>query len=218
MEPEHVAKICGYASATFYFLVDLPQIYLNFRTKSTEGFSSLAVCLRMIGNSFNFALCFAEKRSLELIFPSLILFVVHLIQIFQFVWTRRAKPYLIFYSIPVVAFLVVFLIPSSNFITRYFNSASQVICSVPYFYACIRIRSTLGISLFGLHLNFTASILGILMCMINCQPDNVIWMFYFISVMYSVIGFGLAFAYDEYRIFDSASKHSKKDVLRLEPI
>lgn len=216
MDFEIIAKTCGYISAGLYFFVDVPQIYINFATRSTEGFSALAIFIRCVGNSFNLALCYFEKRSLEIALPSIILLFVHLIQIFQFFITRKKKFYLLLYAIPIAATLLSFFLPSISIATRYFNSASQIMCSIPFYYTCISLRTTLGISLFSLHLYFIGSIFGLLMCMINCQTDSIVWMFYFIAIIYSVFGFGLAMIYDEYRIFDTATKHPKRDVIKLE--
>ena len=209
----------GNIGAFAFFFVEFPQIVLNFKRKSTEGFSSLSVLIRFFGIAFQISFGILGTLQKSAFLAACLLALESAVFIIQFAIYRKNKLYFLGFLLPVPGIVLTFAYPQSISVTKWFYSATQVICYFPYIITLISHGSTLGISLFGQHLNFLGAICGILMCCLTVESDIVTWFFYIFSFLQAVSVFLLAMSYDEYRIFDQnhlGSKH--KDVIKLTTI
>lgn len=207
---------CGNLSAILFFLVELPQIILNFKRKSTEGFSSLAVIFRLFGLSFQFSFGIKGGLPVPTFIAACFLIIENIIFIFQFAYYQKKKLYLLSILLVFIGITINSIFPSSINVTKWFYSAIQVIGYIPYIMTILSVGSTLGISLLGQHLNFIGFILGVLMCVLSTTPsDTITWLFYLLSGFQASSVFIIAMNNGEYRIIDGDGKSTRSDVIKL---
>jgi len=205
----------GVFGAGFFFFVHFPQIIYNFKRKSTEGFSSLAVLLRIVGLSFHVFNSLVQNLEFQYVLTGILLLIENFVYVLQFIVYRKKKSYLfaIFLVFPAL-FLAVFY-PETVESTNWINSFTQIVGYIPYLALCIIHGTTKGISMFGQHLNYCGSVCGIIMCSISCNCSSTTWSFYVISLFQSLSVFLLGLMYEEYRFLDKEADKSIPDVMTL---
>lgn len=212
--PESGSMFCGMSSyddmacwagnigAICFFTVNLPQIFLNFRRKSTKGFSVLSVIIRTVGISFFLVNGIMDGSTFPLMFSAALNFLENAIFLVQFALYDQSKTYLFPILTPVIAIVMDVIWPDSIDYTNWLNPATQIACHVPYVAVIIQTGTTRGVSLFGQHLNLLGSVLGMLMCSISCSCDTVGWLYYICPLFQACSVFLFALGYGEFRIFD----------------
>lgn len=197
--------ILGSFAAISFMFVQLPQLILNFRRKSTTGFSPFYVVIRMLGLSFHVVNGMITNMTLPLLISGTLLLVELFIFVFQFTRYNKKPLYYISYMVVLIPIILSSLWPKSIEVTSYFNPVVQIVCCVPYILECIRAQTTLGISMFGQHLNFLGGILGLYMCSITTACNDIGWLFYVVPAGQSLTIFTLSIYYNEFRLFDKAN-------------
>ena len=192
----------GNFSAFIYFLVQIPQIYKNFKRKSTEGFSEYFVLIRFIGLSFFVVNGIIEDISTSLLVAGFLILISFAVLIFQYAFYNFHVQFYFTLLFPVFPALLSSFVKSSIPITDFINPLSQILCYIPFIYKCTQKHTTKGVSLLGQHINFLASALGMTMCTITCQCTSVGWLFHVISMCQSLIIYLLALEYDEFKLID----------------
>ena len=201
-------NLCGTVAAVSFFLVQVPQIYLNFLRKSTVGFSWEAIIIRTFGISFHVVNGILAAMSFPLLLTGFLLLTEMFVILTQFALYRQDRRFYIGFLIPIVPVMMSLIWPVTMEYTNYVNPVTQVACYIPFIYECVRVGTTRGISLTGQHLNFLGAVMGLLMCSVTCRCDKIGWLFYFISLGQVTAVYMLAFIYDEFRLFDSPEPNS----------
>ena len=196
------ANFCGTAAAVSFFLVQIPQIYLNFMRKSTVGFSWEAIIIRTFGISFHVVNGIVAAMNFPLLLTGFLLLTEMFVILAQFALYREDRRFYIAFLIPIVPVMMSLIWPVTMEYTNYINPITQIACYIPFLYECVRVGTTHGISLTGQHLNFLGAIFGLLMCAITCRCDKIGWLFYFISLGQASAVYILAIMYEEFRFID----------------
>lgn len=212
---DDLACWAGNIAAVSFFIVQVPQILLNYRRRSTTGFSSLSVIIRVIGGSFMVSIGFVRHISFPLLFAGILNLLENLVFTIQFALYRQNKWYYLGFAIPVPAVLLTTLVPSSIKFTRWINPATQVICYLPYIWVIIESGTTKGISLLGQHLNMFGGVLGMLMCAISCRCDEIGWLYYLFSLIQAGSVFMIAMSFGEFRIVDPDSPPMRSETVAM---
>ena len=173
---DDLACWAGNIAAISFFVVQVPQILLNYRRKDTTGFSSLAVVIRVFGGCFMIAISFVTHASFPLLFSAVLNLLENLVFTVQFAMYQSNKLYYLIFAIPVPVILLTALVPSSIKFTKWINPATQVVCYVPYIWVMVQNGTTRGVSLLGQHLNMIGGVLGMLMCSLSCKCDVIGWL------------------------------------------
>jgi uncharacterized protein with PQ loop repeat len=194
----------GHIAAVFFFLSNVPQLFLNQSRRSTRGFSGFFVVIRTLGLSCHLSNGFLLRIPPQILLTGILVFIEHAIFLAQLAAFNSRPSYLIFILTPIPLFLLSHFVPESRKLTVWLNSASIFFCFIPYFVTIVKGRTTLGISLLSHHLSSCGSLWGLAMCGINWHCSRFAWIFYFQALVQSVCVYGLALVYHEFRIVDSA--------------
>ena len=159
---EPLSNALGYISTVSFFLQYLPQIIKNHARKSTEGFSTKAMVVKLLGASF---LCFNNaldgERGFVLMYGiiSMLQYLVMIGQAILFTEPRGAAPLLL---LPIPVLLLSFAIPESRQFTTGLKPVSQIVGHLLLLHECTRIRSIRGISLISHGQNLLGGCSGML--------------------------------------------------------
>lgn len=200
---DNIASGCGTVAAITFFLVQIPQIFLNWSRKSTEGLSWESVLIRTFGISFHVVNGIIQEMPFPLLLTGILLLLETLILFIQFAVYKKNRLFYLGFLIPLLPIILSLSCPASIRITNWVNPATQILCYIPLVWVCVENRTTTGISLFGQHLNYMGAVLGILMCGLNCQCNVVAWVFYGISLAQVTSVYVVAFVFDEFRFVDN---------------
>ena len=220
MSFEDFADVIGIISSIIFFLINFPQIFLNYRRKSTEGFSWIAILLRNLGTSFHVMIGIVTKIPFPLFLSGILNLVQIYILILQFIKYRNDIKYALGYLLTIPAIILTLSYPKSVNITQWIIPFGQIICYIPIVLECIKVGSTRGVSLLSMHLNFIGGQFGVFMCSVNGECSTIGWLYYIISVLQYIAVYLIAFGYSEYRILDNQSKTviRKNDAIKMEKI
>lgn len=211
---DSLSAVAGNLAAVCFFLVNIPQILMNYKRQSTEGFSSMSVIIRCFGISFHVFNGYMHNIAFPLLFAGVLLFLENLIFIIQIGIYNQAYLYLLCLMIPIPIYCIATMRPESWVYTRWVNPCTQILCYVPYVLTLVKAGTTKGISMLGQHLNFIGGICGLLMCSVGTRCDPLGWCFYLISLMQATVVFCVAIKFEEFRIFDQ-TKAPKEDEMEL---
>jgi hypothetical protein len=194
----------GHLSTLFFFLVQVPQIVLNQRRRSTAGFSSLSVKIRTLGLSVHICLGLRTAMPAPLLLTSALLYAENVVFLAQFALFNGAPGHLWSALTPAPAALALALLPAARAAAPLVNPATQIICYVPLVAAMLRAGTSHGVSLLGQHLNLCGGLWGFAMCGLlrACAPAD--WVFYALSVAQALAVFATALAFGEFRVRDRA--------------
>eukprot|EP01060_Flectonema_neradi_P024723 TRINITY_DN33606_c0_g1_i1.p1 TRINITY_DN33606_c0_g1~~TRINITY_DN33606_c0_g1_i1.p1 ORF type:complete len:218 (+),score=10.15 TRINITY_DN33606_c0_g1_i1:268-921(+) len=159
---ENLSDGLGYISTISFFFQYLPQMIKNYNRKTTEGFSTSAMVVKLLGASF---LCFNNaldgERGFVLLY-GIISMCQYLIMIGQAAMYSGPMSGWFLLLIPLPVLLVSFAMPDSRPITTGLKPASQIIGHLLLLKECIRIRSVRGISLISHGQNLLGGCCGII--------------------------------------------------------
>jgi uncharacterized protein with PQ loop repeat len=200
----------GNFSALVYFIAQVPQIILNFRRKTTKGLSPNFVVIRLFGLSFFTVNAIIQSSAASLIALGALLTFAYIILLVQYCYYEYNPCYYGFLTFIIIPIFVSLVFPSTIPVTNYINSISQVACYIPFISECIHLETTKGISLFGQHIKFLGSVMGLFMCATTCGCDTPGWLMHIISMGQACITYIVAIHYNEMRFFDSPLKATKQ--------
>jgi uncharacterized protein with PQ loop repeat len=192
----------GNVAAICFFFVSVPQVFLNHARRSTRGFSSLSVIIRIIGLSFHICNGLILQIPFPLMLTGVLLFIEQAIFLVQFALYNPGIVYYFFIFCPVPIFFLSSAFPETIKFTSWFQPVAQVICYIPFVVAAFRAGTTRGISLLGQHLNLCGGMFGFAMCSITGQCNPFGWMFYLVAFLQSFSVFFAACYFHEFRITD----------------
>ena len=139
------ASFCGTAAAVSFFLVQIPQIYLNFMRKSTVGFSWEAIIIRTFGISFHVVNGIVAAMNFPLLLTGFLLLTEMFVILAQFALYREDRRFYIAFLIPIVPVMMSLIWPVTMEYTNYINPITQIACYIPFLYECVRVGTTHGI-------------------------------------------------------------------------
>jgi hypothetical protein len=128
----------------------------------------------------------------------------HALFLWQLAFFNARRFYLAFVIVPIPLFALSHFIPESRKFTVWVNAGSQFACFIPYFATVVREGTTLGISLLSCHLSACGSLWGLAMCGIKANCSRFGWIFYCQAMGQALCIYGLALAFGEFRMLDSA--------------
>ncbi|OHT13221.1 PQ loop repeat family protein [Tritrichomonas foetus] len=207
---------CGIISNTIGIFLYIPQIYLNYCRKCTVGFSHLTVFIRFLGLSFFFPSTLILKMQYPIVINAISNLAINYVFLYQFIKYDKSFWIYFLFIFPIVCFFLAIIFPEMCKYTQWINTATQIIGFFPYMYEIIKIRSTKGISLLYHHLNFFASMFGILMCVIGISQRVSEWMVPVGPLFWTLCVFTLTIYYDEMRFIDSSQKQLNEMEVLLE--
>jgi hypothetical protein len=140
----------------------------------------------------------------QLLLTSFLLYLENLIFLWQFAFFNSAPGHLWNALTPALGFLTLHFFPTLRTPASLVNPATQIICYVPLVVTMIRSGTSVGVSLFGQHLNLCGSLWGFAMCGIMRACSAIDWLFYAISVVQALAVFVTALYFGEFRILDRA--------------
>lgn len=115
--------------------------------------------------------------------------------------------YLLWIFFPLLPLSMAILWPSTIVYTNSIKPIGQIMSHIPQIIECVRLRTTLGISMSSQHLNFIGGACGLLMCFIIPPIYITTYIIYFNSVFQAVSIYGIAAYYRE-PLFPSFGKES----------
>jgi hypothetical protein len=181
--PHGIACWCGNVASLLFFIVYVPQFILNYSRKSVQGFSLSSTVIKLLGSSFLFVNSLFNNASLPVFLYGFLNTVQHVAFLVQFwLYTRSFRP-LLFIIIPVLPYLICTFLPQLIPWTDFVKPICQVASHLPQMETCIRLKTTLGVSILGQHLNFAGGVLGCIMNFLNDEKSAKIWIIYLLSGM-----------------------------------
>eukprot|EP01006_Ploeotia_vitrea_P047650 TRINITY_DN67146_c4_g2_i1.p1 TRINITY_DN67146_c4_g2~~TRINITY_DN67146_c4_g2_i1.p1 ORF type:complete len:246 (-),score=5.03 TRINITY_DN67146_c4_g2_i1:203-940(-) len=166
-----IAHGLGYVATIAFFIQYVPQIHLNYKRKTCEGFSSVAILVKLIGASFMFInfLLDEKKPPWSVVIYALINVGQYSVLIIQFVLYNHRWMYCSYFLVIPTAIITSFALPATMAWTNSIKPATQVISQIALLAECVRIKSTRGVSLMSMHFNGIGGAAGTIMCIILSQ-------------------------------------------------
>ncbi|KYQ88786.1 transmembrane protein [Tieghemostelium lacteum] len=186
----------GFLSSIAFAIQYLPQMKLNYQRKSTQGFSSSGIIIKLIGASFLLVNSWLTGETLPIFFYGLINVVQHSTFMYQFSIYDKNTKYLLWILFPFLPLLMGRLYPKSMYTTNSIKPITQVLSHLPQLIVSYKSKSTQGVSLQSQYLNFFGGVVGVLM-LIGIPPVSIMTYFIYInSIAQSVSIFLMYFYYD----------------------
>eukprot|EP01125_Pyxidicula_operculata_P010557 TRINITY_DN3470_c0_g1_i3.p1 TRINITY_DN3470_c0_g1~~TRINITY_DN3470_c0_g1_i3.p1 ORF type:complete len:241 (+),score=40.14 TRINITY_DN3470_c0_g1_i3:118-840(+) len=202
LETDDVALLMGYVAMISLTIQYFPQALLNFRRSSVYGFSIAGVIFKYIGA------CFLAVDSALLNEPSAVIVYgifnisQHLIFIVQFYLypskssSMDPRLYLAWFLFPLFPYILGAYLPATVPMTMYIKPISQIASLIPQVIECIRLETTLGVSILTQHLNTVGGLSGLYMCYI-LKPVTSTYVMYANCVIQALFIYSLAGYYGE---------------------
>ncbi|KAH7831823.1 putative PQ loop repeat family protein [Monocercomonoides exilis] len=184
-----IAKYCGYTSTGLGVVQYLPQIYLNFKNKSTTGVSFSSMIIKFIGFSFQFVNGYLANDPTFIIAYAFFMLLESMILFYQFAMYRKDKKYAYFglFAMPGVPYVLSILYPQAIPYFPIVKPLVQIFSHIPQLQLCIKQQSVKGISLTGQKLNFLNGLFGLMSLSLSSKDDATSS---FISYFFSVLSAG----------------------------
>lgn len=205
------ACLFGNLAAFIYFLCNFPQLYLNFKRRSTKGFSNTFVIMRVFSLSFLVANSAVEGLPFPIQLSGILLLFTSIVSTIQIAIYNRYLLFLFWLTLPFYIMFISYNWPHTIEYTKWINPIISLLSYIPLLYTCISAQTTFGISVFAQHLNFIGSVFGLLMCKISNFCGLVNWIFYLIGIIQASLVYCVAIYYGEMRIFDSSKEATKEN-------
>ncbi|KAJ9464883.1 hypothetical protein DIPPA_26461 [Diplonema papillatum] len=175
MTPEAAAAIAGYVSAAVFVFQYIPQIHKNHARRSTEGFSTEGMALKLVGSAFLFANYFLDTEQpfvLLYSFTNMMQYIVMLSQAALFASDGKYRKAL-YLLIPFPIFALSMAIPDTRALTTGIKPLTQVSGNILLVLECVRVRSVGGVSLASQTLNVAGGASGLYACLV--LPTKSAW-------------------------------------------
>eukprot|EP01062_Namystynia_karyoxenos_P056126 TRINITY_DN47083_c0_g1_i1.p1 TRINITY_DN47083_c0_g1~~TRINITY_DN47083_c0_g1_i1.p1 ORF type:complete len:320 (+),score=89.53 TRINITY_DN47083_c0_g1_i1:136-960(+) len=173
-----IGEACGELSSFFFFVQYLPQIWQNCRRRSTSGFSTLSVWIKLLGASFLFANSTLSGEQFFVILYCIISVLQYNVLIVQAaLWTVHTGVLLTLLT-PVPAFAISFALPGLRDFTNAIKPITQVASQIALLHCCHQARTVAGVSMLSMHFNFAGGIAGCAACsLIDIKSHWVVWVY-----------------------------------------
>lgn len=115
--------------------------------------------------------------------------------------------YLLWILFPLVPLFMAVMWPATIAYTNSIKPLGQVLSHIPQVIECLRLRTTLGISMSSQHLNFLGGAMGLLMCLVIPPIYTTTYIIYLNSVFQATSIYAIAWYYRE-PLFPSFGKEA----------
>ncbi len=193
-----VANLLGIATSVMFMVMYVPQFMLNRRRRSTEGFSSAGIVIKLVGASFLAVNAWVTGEAIAVVLYGALGLLQHdafMVQFFLYE-RRNNMQYLLWILAPVVPYFLSQWLPVTMLLTNYIKPVSQIASHIPQLLECRRLRTAAGVSLWSQHLNFLGGIGGLYMCYIIPPRSLMPWLLYFFSVLQASTLYAVWLYYD----------------------
>jgi len=212
--PNGIACWFGNIATMCFFIVYIPQFLLNYRRKSVVGFSLQSTVFKLIGSSFLFINSIKNGSGLPVFLYGFLNTIQHCAFLLQFWMYSNSKYCWIYCFIPLFPYYLASVHPNSVRFTDFVKPACQIISHIPQLIQCIKLRSTLGVSMLGQHLNFLGCFLGMIMCYLQSISSFMTWLIYFNSGFQAISLYMVAIWYHEMRFIDYSNRRIRNEVIQ----
>lgn len=168
-------------TSVMFTLLYVPQMLLNRRRKSVEGFSSQAIVIKLFGAAFLTVNSLYTGEAIPVIAYGTLNVAQHslfMLQFFTYAKIHNFRYLVCIIVAPLLPYLAALYFPGSLVVTNYFKPLSQVFSIVPQLLECRRLQTASGVSLLSQHLNFLGGLMGIYMCSIIPPKSSITWFLY----------------------------------------
>jgi len=202
-----LASLAGYVASFCFIIQYLPQTMLNYNRKSVRGFSDSGEIIKLIGASFLCVNAILTSEPSSVILYGLCNVCQHLTFMVQFAIypsdSPPSKSYLLLLLFPLLPLILGIKLPWTITFTSYVKPLTQVLSHLPQIAECVRLSTTLGLSLSTQHLNMLGGCAGLVMCYVIPTSTATLLM-YSNSIFQAVSVYGLAIFFSEF--FSSRSE------------
>ncbi|OHT03758.1 PQ loop repeat family protein [Tritrichomonas foetus] len=205
------AHFFGNISTLCFFLVYIPQIYMVFSLRSTEGFSLSSAKLKLLGSAFLCVNSIFKGDSLPLIlygFLNTVELIFLLLPFFLF--NGEWKP-LLYIGVVFIPLFICKFMPELIPFTDYIKPITQLMSNIPQLYQCMKVGTTRYVSMFSLHLHFGGSIFGFMMLIILQNFSFYSWFIYGNSFLQAFSVYIAAAWFGELRFFDAIEEENENE-------
>jgi uncharacterized protein with PQ loop repeat len=176
--PFGIACWLGNIASFAFFVVYVPQFVLNFRRKSCKGFSLQSTAIKLIGSSFLCVNSLFNNSGFPVFLYGFLNTVQHIGFLVQF-WIYGGSCFTMCLSlIPFIPLCICMAVPRLIPFTDLVKPFCQIASHIPQLRQCLKMRSTIGVSMFGQHLNFAGCVLGCWMCALLNEQSMKTWVIY----------------------------------------
>ena len=123
----------GNLSAFIYFLCNFPQLYLNFKRRSTKGFSNTFVIMKIFGLSFLVANSAVEELPFPIQLAGILLLFTSVISTIQIAVYNRYYSFLLWLSLPFIVLIISYSCPNTIEYSKWINPAISLISYIPFY-------------------------------------------------------------------------------------
>lgn len=217
LNSEHIGQFLG-MSATFCFTLQYaPQAILNYQRKSTKGFSSNGIIIKLIGAAFLMINAYLTGETASVVLYGVFNVIQHSIFMLQFAIYENNQKFLIWLSFPFIPLLLGILLPSSIALSNSIKPGAQIFSHIFQLKKCYDLKSAQGVSLKTQHLNMFGGAAGIIMCIL-IEPKSTMTYFLYSNSMFQAISlYIVAIVYDNYSFCFPTKKlkrpRTAKDIL-----
>ena len=188
--------VLGYVAVLCFVVQAIPQLWLNYRRQSVQGFSTSSIVVRLAGASFHTFSAIRQQAAAPIQWYGLSQILINqsfIWQISRYSGNRWVLQWLLFPLIPWVCLnYFVFLVELSMII----KPVTQITSLVPQLVTCWKQRSASGVSMHSMHCSFVGGMAGLWMCGILEHTSPLVYIVYGNSVLQSVSMYVLCWKFD----------------------
>eukprot|EP01084_Bolivina_argentea_P249077 416816_1 len=198
LNAHHIGQFLG-MTATFCFTLQYaPQAIQNFQRKSTKGFSSTGIIIKLVGAAFLMINAYLTGETTSVVLYGVFNVIQHSIFMYQFAIYKKDYKFLVWLLFPFIPYLLGLLSPSTIPLTNSIKPGAQIFSHIPQLYVCYQLKTASGVSLKTQHLNMIGGLAGMIMCII-IEPKSTMTYFLYINSMFQAISlYIVAIIYDNY--------------------
>ena len=192
------ANLLGIVTSVMFMVMYVPQFLLNRRRRSTEGFSSTGIVIKLVGASFLAVNAWITGEAIAVVLYGALGVLQHdafMVQFFLYERRNNVR-FLLWILVPVVPYMLSQWLPVTMLLTNYIKPVSQIASHIPQLLECRRLRTASGVSLWSQHLNFLGGLGGIYMCWMIPPRSPMPWLLYVFSVLQAVTLYAAWLYYD----------------------
>eukprot|EP00484_Ammonia_sp_Unknown_P018325 CAMPEP_0197036060 /NCGR_PEP_ID=MMETSP1384-20130603/13673_1 /TAXON_ID=29189 /ORGANISM="Ammonia sp." /LENGTH=243 /DNA_ID=CAMNT_0042466189 /DNA_START=115 /DNA_END=846 /DNA_ORIENTATION=- len=185
--------------ATFCFTLQYaPQAIQNFQRKSTHGFSSTGIIIKLVGAAFLMVNAYLTGETTSVVLYGVFNVIQHSIFMWQFSIYQHDYKFLLWLLFPMIPYMLGNVMPSTIALTNSIKPGAQIFSHIPQLWVCYNLKTAQGVSLKTQHLNMIGGVAGLIMCFI-IEPKSIMTYFLYINSMFQAISLYLvAIVYDNY--------------------
>eukprot|EP00483_Globobulimina_turgida_P013502 UN13527 len=162
----HIGHFLGMTATLCFTLQYAPQAIKNFQRKSTMGFSSTGIIIKLVGAAFLMINAYLTGETTSVVLYGVFNVIQHSIFMYQFAIYKQDYKFLIWLLFPLLPFIIGTTFPFTIPFTNSIKPGAQIFSHIPQLYVCYQLKTASGVSLKTQHLNMVGGISGMIMCII----------------------------------------------------